>query len=173
MRLAWGSPWTFEKDPHKVSQQRGGLCTLPLNWTKNFDPERTTLRIALALRNTARPAQPLATVIKVTSRAAALEKSEDRREILALLAGSPGRMNLLRVDAWFCPINNHLGDSESQAGATWYRKDRMFVSLSHFPHVLCGCGSALTCISAAGEAGCRGRQALPSLRSQQRQEMLG
>lgn len=31
----------------------------------------------------------------------------------------------------------------------------MFVSLSHFPHVLCGWGSALTCISAAGEAGCR------------------
>lgn len=47
-------------------------------------------------------------------------------------------------------INNHLGDSASRAGATWYRKDRMFVSLSHFPHVLCGCGSALTRISAAG-----------------------
>ena len=53
------------------------------------------------------------------------------------------------------PHKYHLGDSISRAGATWYRKDRMFVSLSHFPHVLCGCGSALTCISAAGEAGCR------------------
>lgn len=27
-------------------------------------------------------------------------------------------------------INNQLGDSESRAGAAWYRKDRMFVSQS-------------------------------------------
>lgn len=69
-------------------------------------------------------------------------------------------------------INNQIGDSESRAGASWYRKDRMFVSQS-CSLVFCGCGSAPTSARAAEEAGGQSCLALPSLRRQQKQDMPG
>jgi hypothetical protein len=67
----------------------------------------------------------------------------DLKKNAIFLATTIGKMSLSMLLGGPVP-HNQLGDSDSRAGATRCRKDRMFVSRSHFPHVLCGCSSVLT-----------------------------